>query len=384
MADPALVQKAIQGTGTVQTLQVTLKNNTSSGTVYAYITGQALDNNNALVLVQSDGKTLYFPTSPGSIGSPLRENCAIALGAPGNAVTVTIPHIAGGRIWFAIDSPLTFLLNPGPALVEPSVTNSSDPNINVSWAFAEFTYNESQVYANISFVDFVSLPVSMSLLNASGVTQTVGGLPGDGLARVCDGLKTQSAGDGIQGWSNLVVYGQSGQPLRALSPNNGILLRPNDFAGYYDGYVDAVLAGYQSSQFTLQTNNTYTCKTTPSTLEIGNSEVFQRPSTADIFSSNSGPFMTGQDGERNTIIPALAAAFNRSTLLTTNQIPSPLSTFYENSITNHFSRIVHSVVIGGKGYAFPYDDVPPSDGSDQSGYVSDGTPVNLTLTVGGL
>jgi hypothetical protein len=94
--------------------------------------------------------------------------------------------------------------------------------------------------------------------------------------------------------------------------------------------------------------------------------------------------MTGQDGERNTIIPALAAAFNRSTLLTTNQIPSPLSTFYENSITNHFSRIVHSVVIGGKGYAFPYDDVPPSDGSDQSGYVSDGTPVNLTLTVGGL
>ena len=118
---------------TSSTLNIALQNQTTSSTVYAYITGQAIDNNNALFLLQSDGKTQYYPTSPSSTGAPLAENCAIPLGAPGNTVTVTVPHLAGSRIWFSVDNTLTFLLNPGPALVEPSVTNPSDPNISTSW-----------------------------------------------------------------------------------------------------------------------------------------------------------------------------------------------------------------------------------------------------------
>ena len=118
---------------TSSTLNIALQNQTTSSTVYAYITGQAIDSNNALFLLQSDGKTAYYPTSPSSTGAALAENCAIPLGAPGNAVTVTVPHLAGSRIWFSIDNTLTFLLNPGPALVEPSVTNPSDPNIHTSW-----------------------------------------------------------------------------------------------------------------------------------------------------------------------------------------------------------------------------------------------------------
>src|ERR1700712_4868886 len=130
------------------TLSIALQNQTTSSTVYAYITGQALDRGNAWFLLSADGRTPYYPSSPASVGSPIQQNCAIALGAPGNTVTVTIPHIAGGRIWFSIDTPLIFLLNPGPALVEPSVTNTSDPNVNNNWGFAEFTFNSDQLYAN--------------------------------------------------------------------------------------------------------------------------------------------------------------------------------------------------------------------------------------------
>lgn len=118
---------------TSSTINIALQNQTTSSTVYAYITGQAIDNNNALFLLQSDGKTDYYPTSPSSTGAALAEDCAILLGPPGNTVTVTVPHLAGSRIWFSVDNTLTFLLNPGPALVEPSVTNPSDPNINTSW-----------------------------------------------------------------------------------------------------------------------------------------------------------------------------------------------------------------------------------------------------------
>jgi hypothetical protein len=106
-----------RASSTPTSLNFVLQNQTTSNTVYAYITGQAINNNNALVLLQADGKSLYYPTSPASNGSPLAVDCGIQLGPPGSNAVVTIPQIAGGRIWFCIGSPLTFLLNPGPGLV---------------------------------------------------------------------------------------------------------------------------------------------------------------------------------------------------------------------------------------------------------------------------
>src|ERR1700755_1094079 len=184
------------------TLNIALQNQTTSNTVYAYITGLALQRNNALFLLQSDGRSHYFPTQPHSIGSPLTQNCAIALGNPGSTRTVTIPQIAGGRIWFSIGSPLTFLLNPGPALVEPSVTNPSDPNINTSWGFAEFTWSTATLYSNITYVDFVSIPIALQLTNTSGATQNVSGMRSNGLDTVCSQLEDQSNKDGVAGWRN--------------------------------------------------------------------------------------------------------------------------------------------------------------------------------------
>jgi hypothetical protein len=384
-------QQPLQVKDTSPTLQITLHNSTNSGSVYCYVTGQAINNNYSPVLIQADGQSLYYPANPSQNGSPLAVNCAIALGTPGNSRNITIPYIAGGRIWFSIGSPLTFLLNPGgnnvPGLVEPSVTNQSDPNYNISWGFAEFTYNQSQMYANITFVDFVSFPIAISLTNISGATQTVAGLPSGGLTTICNQLQTQTQTDGCQGWTDLIIRDKSGNLLRALSANNGNVINPGSFGSYYDPYVWSVLSHYTNGQtFTCTVNGqAYTGSCNPSTssaaITLG-TETFPRPSTTDIFSSNSGPFATGSDSLRNTFIPQLAAAFNRSTLLVSNALPAPLSAFYQNAVTNHYSRIVHSVVTGGKGYAFAYDDVPPASGGDQSGYVSDGAPTNMTVTVG--
>ena len=46
---------------TTATVPFTLQNNTGSGQVYAYVTGQALDDGGALMLLRSDGQTPYFP-----------------------------------------------------------------------------------------------------------------------------------------------------------------------------------------------------------------------------------------------------------------------------------------------------------------------------------
>lgn len=343
------------------TLELAFKNETSSSTVYAYVTGQAIQNNNAIFLLKSDG-TYYYPTNPAAIGTPLSADCAIPLGAPGSSKTVSIPQIAGGRIWFSIGTPLTFLLNPGPALVEPSVTNNSDPNINISWDFCEFTFNSDQLFANVSYVDFVSVPIALSLNSSSGPVQTVTGIPENGLATVCNGLIAQTAADG-KPWSSLIVKGASGQELRALSPNNGIVQGAN-FGGYFEPFVSQCYQRFNSTPLTVNTQAGFgmvAWRTSGNELSLGSMQ-FASPTTEDIFSCSTGPFATGSEQERNAIIPRLAAAFNRSTLLTASTIPAPASEYYRQGITNHYARIVHEANIDGIGYAFPYDDVTPDGG----------------------
>jgi hypothetical protein len=372
---------------TAATVSFSIQNNTKSDTVYAYVTGQALDNDNALMLLQSDGQTPYYPTSPSAVGSALAANCAIPLNASGGAPTaITVPHLAGARLWFSIGTPLTFLLNPGPALVEPSVSNSSDPNIAIAWDFCEFTYNDTQLFVNISAVDFVSIPIGLSLTDTSGSTQTVGGLPAGGLDTICSGLAAQQAADGNP-WTDLIVT-SGGQNLRALSPQNGIVMNSSFLSGYYDSYVSQAWQLYTSTPLTIDTQaaaGNVTGQVSGGVLTFAGAGGFAQPTTADIFSCSTGPFSTaGANDEALAIIPRLAAAFNRSTLLTDSNQPdgeNPAD-YYQNATTNHYARLVHAAEAGGLGYAFPYDDVTPDNGVNQAGAVSSGIPEVLTVTIG--
>jgi hypothetical protein len=372
---------------TAGTLSFSIQNNTGSDTVYAFVTGQAINNGNALMLLESDGQTPYYPTSPSATGSALAADCAIPLNASGGSpITITVPQLAGARLWFSIGTPITFLLNPGPALVEPSVTNPSDPNIDIQWDFAEFTYNSTQLFANISMVDFTCIPIGLTLTDTSNGTQTVSGLPAGGLDTVCSGLTAQQASDGNP-WSDLIVT-SGGANLRALSPQNGMVLDSSFLSGYYDDYVTQVWDMYSSTTMTVDTQASYgtvTGQVTDGQLTFSGVGSFAQPGTGDIFSCATGPFSTsGASDEVLAIIPRLAAPFNRSTLLIDTDQPdgeNPAD-YYQNATTNHYARLVHATLTGGLGYAFPYDDVTPDNGVNQSGPVSSGSPALLSVTVG--
>lgn len=365
-------------------LQIALKNDSDSDQLHAYVTGIAIQKDNKRCLLKSNGKDLYFPQQVSGIGTPLAEDCAIPLGAPGNTVTITIPQIAGGRIWIS-EGKLTFLLNPGPALVEPSVLNPSDPNANVNFGFAEFTLNDAQLYANISYVDFVPrIPIAITLQNNSGEIQHVAGMAPDGIDRMAEGLAEQTKKDG-RPWESLVVR-RDGRVLRVLNATHGGAVGAG-FDGYYEPHVEEVWKKYQSgAKVKIDT------QAGPGVLEghvgkngklkVGDEE-FEKPSTNDILGCNSGPFTTGPSLTRNAIIPRLAAAFVRSTLCQCEEHPSQPITFYSQEPTNHYARLVHEHNIDGKGYAFAYDDVQPSEGDDQSGKVNAGDPLLFTVTVGG-
>ena len=111
---------------------------------------------------------------------------------------------------------------------------------------------------------------------------------------------------------------------------------------------------------------------------------FAQPAAADIFSCTTGPFSTaGASAE------ALASSrgwrrVQPHTLLIDSDQPdgeNPAD-YYANPVTNHYARIVHAADTDGLGYAFPYDDVTPDGGVNQSGPVSSGSPALLTITVG--
>ena len=153
------------------TLAVKIENNTTNNNVWCYVSGYDIDNMNKLLLIASDGKTKYYPPSPpqGTTNNPLPQDCAIKLAPAGQSTMLSLPHIGGCRVWFSTNDKLKFGLNPGPALVEPSCTNPSDPNIKLNYAFAELTYNRDQVFANVSMVDFVSnIPTALTLETTTG------------------------------------------------------------------------------------------------------------------------------------------------------------------------------------------------------------------------
>jgi hypothetical protein len=394
---PALVRKEQQqqqqqqqvlAASTPGTLQLALQNRTNSSNVFAYITGLSINDGNRPIFIQADGRTVYSPPSPNKPLASVAADVAIPLGAPGNTVTASIPKIAGGRIWFVIDARLTFFVNPGPNIVNPSVTNPSDPNYNLNWTFAEFTYNDQQLFANISYVDFISIPVALTLNTTNSGTLSVPGMGADGFQRVVDEMRAQSRRDG-KPWDQL-IYAPNGKPLRVLNPTNLLAQNGNAWSNYWDGYVTAVWNKYRNEDMIINTQaaaGNIRGRVVGNELQLGAAGSFSRPSSSDIFTCSTGPFQTGQNLARDGVIPRLAAAFNRSQLLNTagDQFPNGgnPSMYYQDVTTNHYSRAVHAVQKDGRGYAFPYDDVVPDGGQDVAGTLHAGNPTLFTLAVGG-
>ena len=245
------------------------------------------------------------------------------------------------------------------------------------------------MFINISYVDFVCLPISLTLASTTGTSQHVSGMPANGLATVCSNLIAQNNQDGA-GWNQLIVQ-SGGQNLRALSPNTGIVMNGGLFNGYYNSYVQQVWQKYASQSLSVDTQAQWGLvngTVVNGLLTFPGVGTFAQPSAADIFSCSTGPFAASptNTAEMGDIGARLAAAFNRSTLFIDSVQPDDenVSTYYSTSPTNHYARIVHAANLDGRGYAFPYDDVGPSGGADQSGSLSNGSPGLLTVAVGGM
>lgn len=378
----------------VKPLPLELINNFGGGNINAYI--QGLDPRGAVVFIGANGQTIY-PSSGGS-KTPVPINAPIAIPLPGRGqkLTINLPFsITSGRVYFCEGELKFFVVRTdiGEGIVQPSVTNIQDPSTSLNWGFVELTYTDQGViYANISYVDFVGMILSMSLSTTDGTPdQITKGLRASAVNDLCNGLVAQKNRDNMP-WSSMCIARSDGRPIRVLSPTDFQSVDANAFARYWDAYADQVWRKYASEPLTINTqtprgnvkcnvrNNRMVCD--------GDNRDYVKPTARDIWGCDSGPF--GKIGNENdvhlAVIPRLCAAFVRSTLLVAGGNVQPslkADRYYKADPTSHYSRLIHELQVDGRGYAFPYDDVNPDGNQDASGLVSSGNPRALHVYIGG-
>jgi hypothetical protein len=361
------------------TCGLTLANH-GSAPVKAYITGRE-QGTDRLMLLRADS-TPYYPASPSAPQTPLPVDCSIPVGAGGEA-NLTLGQMYAARIYFVKNDGLDFFVNPGPALVEPAFANPADPNYQKTWSFCEFTFNPSQIFANISYVDLLTaLPIGLDLVGDS--THTVAPAPAGAVEAVASALVSQKNADG-QPWDQLVIR-NGGGVLRVVAPQGYMANNPGAFSSYWDGYVDQVWNKYAGTDLKVDIQGgrgIYTGRVNGGVLTFNDGSTFGRPASKDIFTCNDGPFANNPADTdiKKGLLARIAAAFNRSTILSSADQPNgtPQSDYYKDPTTNHWARILHANT--PIGYAFPYDDVCPDGQPDVSGAASDGNPRHLTVTV---
>ncbi|KAF5240879.1 hypothetical protein FANTH_9400 [Fusarium anthophilum] len=360
-------------------------------TIRSYISG--LDATGKVFFVSPDGKLIYPKSKEPRVPSEIMEDITLFLGPQNRPLEIPLPSfIRSGRIYFADNDLRFFVVNmgEGDSVIQPSVTNLQDPNADVNWGFVELSYMYGSLYANISYVDFVGIVLGMMLTETDGSTQTTAGLVADAVTKICHDLAKQKEID-KRDWTSLCIADADEKPVRVLSPGNKHDLDPKLFDKYWDTYVNEVWKRYTAQDLTINTQTStghVKCRVTGNELLCeGSDHRFAKPEGKDIWGCNSGPFAISEDNSavHAAVVPRICAAFVRSTLLLDGGNIQPSlgqSSYYTVSPTNHYSRIVHSYEVDGRGYAFPYDDVNPDGKEDVSGVVSSDNAQSLTVYVG--
>lgn len=400
----ATVNAIVEREFTNHRLKIDVTNAHYPGTLF-YVTGT--DAAGRLVFVHPDNNQYYYPSAQSTTEpETMAQNLAFRLGDLETTTSITIPDwLESGRVYTS-EKPLHFRLlstAQGTKLVEPSVANIKDPNININWAFVELTWTKSGLWANPTYVDFVpNLPISIHLQRQDGSVQSSNGMALDSAVKICNDLEEQSENDG-QAWKDLCVRQQgdpTGTPLRVIAPNIYISRFSTTntsapFYGYFESSADEVWKHYDKKTGNILYINTQNecgivgCQVKNDQMFCeGGNRPFPKPSTSDIMGCNTGPFENrGMLDNKivTAVVPRLCAAFQRTTLLLHGGEHQPyqdVSQYYKSSPTNYYSAYVHKEEPDGTGYGFAYDDVNPDGVKDASNTLSDGAPKVLEIQIG--
>ncbi|WP_328691015.1 glycoside hydrolase family 64 protein [Streptomyces phaeochromogenes] len=305
-------------------------------------------------------------------------DASIAGPANGQTKTIRMPKFSG-RVYFSYGQKLVFKLTTG-GLVQPAVQNPSDPNVDILFNWTEYTLNDAGLWINSTQVDMFSAPYAVGVKNTAGATKNTGHLKPGGYNGFFNALRGQPGG-----WANLIRTRSDGTVLRALAPGHGIEAGALP-ASVMNDYINRVWTKYASSTLTVtpfanQPGTKYYGRVSGNVMNFTNGSgavvtSFQKPDSDSIFGCYK-LLDAPNDLVRGPISRTLCAGFNRSTLLTNpNQPDTSSAGFYQDTVTNHYSRKIHAQMVDGKAYGFAFDDV----GAHES-LVNDNNPQTAYITL---
>ncbi len=352
----------------VTRLPFTITNNSGRGdATYVYVVARnSATGQQGYVDASGTWRAYSFPSSIPNGPVPAPD---VSIPGPGNGAGTTItlpPKLSGGRVYLSMGAKLRFFLTTN-GLVEPAPWVDSDPNAGILYDWTEFARTSNGgagIFINSTTVDMFSIPVTVSVKDASGGTQT------QGIAGNRAGILSAFAGLGSP-WAALTTTRASdGLPLRVLAPVHAIAkgLFPST---YLDSYVNGVWSYYATRPLTVQTSlGTFTGTTSGTNWTFRNASgavigTLTKPSTSDVFACSGGTQPPNQPDQPAILAVGarVCAALNRATLSTAGRVmydtqPTTDATrFYGQPASNLFSKTIHANSLNGLAYGFSYDDV---------------------------
>lgn len=346
-------------------LPVTIVNNSgsfSNTSVHLYVVGNV---DGKQVRLTPDGTVA--PIALSDNGADGYTDYAIPLAGSGET-KLSLPYMSG-RIYVSLGEKLKFKAvtdgNGNAALQYPAGWVKSDPNYGILHDCAEFTHNAAGMFCNTTMVDMFSVPMSIRLTGDKD--QTAGTLRDGGRAAAFAAVRQ------VGEFAQLVV-----DDTRIIAPGHG--LDAGIFSkDYFAPYIDEVWSTYTGKDLKVTTNaGTFTGRVRGErfTFDGPASVSFAKPSTRDVLFCD-GNLAAPNDGTTGPVAAVLGAGFNRSTLLSNpNQPTTDPATFYQTTLTNHYSKAIHTATKDGKAYGFAFDDV-----ADFASYIQDTSPTTVTLTL---
>jgi len=351
------------------------------------------------------GKPRHCDAQGNAVPSVPSEKPTEALSFPVTG-SLPFPMLSAARLYLS-DKPLWLTVDQAGNAIPPRPQDPQDLNYGTRWDFFEVTYvpvgQDGLFNLNLSNVQSAGMPLSFRCAGQEPSTRQPvdyqrGWLSG-GYSKF---LEAMQANPDFRG---LIL------PERVLAPGTaitafkqGVIPKPLIDAQYLKMYCDQVWDRFESADLTFvgdppPGSNTFVqwvgrvqeglfvFKTSDLPLEP---IVLSVPSTQDLFENNfrfcfSGRGAPGslQENYANQLMGTLCAAFNRSVMLTVQTLANSSDCqwckdkagFYQDPITNHYSKEIHANCQDGLAYAFQSD-----DHCDVSSYVSVINPTLFQVT----
>lgn len=303
--------------------------------------------------------------------------------------TINIPHIYAVRIFISFKSPLyLYFFGDGGGYSAPSLSNDSDPNLNIKYELVELTYGDNGLWTNTTRVDAYQYPMGLEVWGEDGFYKRVG--------------EILSHEDIIEQWK--IRVGAAFQA--SLDQGLGIILNPSksssfqegqEYNGYFSNYVDAVWSRYEDEDMSLSIGEAgvWLGRVTNDQFIFTNQDdgtigmISAKPNTLEILEASG---VLAEDVESTESIYAdqniqkhFSAAFNRGAIdinAATGELLewSDPDTYFGENTHNEYVAFWHSEDISfeGETYAFAYDDV-----FDYSSTIQSTEPEKVKITIGG-